>query len=79
MGAYTFSATPPFGLKKISPEPIMHPEFYTYSHFSKRVIYPGGFVVEGEKLYLSYGKDDCEVWIATIDVAELKKSLVNVK
>ena len=79
MGAYTFSASPPFAITKISSEPINHPEFYTYSHYSKRVIYPGGFVVDGANLYLSYGKDDCEIWIATIDLEELKKSLVNVK
>jgi predicted GH43/DUF377 family glycosyl hydrolase len=79
MGAYTFSAEPPFELTKISPEPLSVPEFYTYSYYSKRVIYPGGFVVYGPNIYLAYGKDDCEVWIATIDIKELKNSLVPLK
>lgn len=79
MGAYTFEAEPPFEMTKISPEPINAPEFYTYSYYSKRVIYPGGFVVDGPDLHLAYGKDDCEVWVATIDLEELKNSLVPVK
>ncbi len=76
MGAYTFAAEPPFELTKISPFPIDSLEFYTYSSYEKRVIYPGGFVVDGSNLYLSYGKDDSEIWIATIDLNALKDSLV---
>jgi predicted GH43/DUF377 family glycosyl hydrolase len=79
MGAYTFSADPPFTITKISQEIIDSPEFYTYSSYLKRVIYPGGFVVNGPNLYLAYGKDDCEIWIATIDLEKLKKSLIEVK
>lgn len=79
MGAYTFSKDPPFELKKISPFPIDAPGFYTYSSYEKRVIYPGGFVVSGDNLFLAYGKDDCEIWIATIDLQELKNSLVEIK
>lgn len=78
MGAYLFSSEPPFYIKKISPSPIIAPEFYTYSSYSKRVIYPGGYVVDGSTLYLAYGKDDSEIWIATIDLNELKKSMVEV-
>lgn len=79
MGAYTFSAEPPFEMTKMSSTPIEAPGFYTYSSHEKRVIYPSGFVVEGNNLYLSYGKDDYELWIATIDLNELKKSLVPAK
>lgn len=79
MGAYTYSAAPPFAITKISPEPLDSLEFYTYSGYQKRVIYPGGYVIEGPNLYLAYGKDDAEIWIATIDLAELQNSLVDVK
>lgn len=79
MGAYTFSAEPPFEITSTSPAPIDALGFYTYSSHFKRIIYPSGFVVEGNNLYLAYGKDDSEVWIATMDLGELKKSLVPVQ
>lgn len=63
----------------MSTAPIEYPGFYTYSTYDKRVIYPGGFVADGSNLYVAYGKDDCEVWIATIDYHELKKSMAPVK
>lgn len=75
MGAYTFSAEPPFEITGISQDPIDAPGFYTYSNYNKRVIYPGGFIVDGENVYVAYGKDDTEVWIATMDLTGLKKSM----
>lgn len=78
MGAYNFSSKPPFEVTKVSQTFIDGPGFYTYSSYEKRVIYPAGFVREGDLLHVSYGKDDCEMWIATIDFAELKNSMVNV-
>ncbi len=79
MGAYTFSADPPFELTKMSPEPIAAEGFYTQSNHEKRVIFPGGFVVSEDTIYMAYGKDDHELWIATIDKKALKESLVSVK
>ncbi len=76
MGAYTFSAEPPFQLTKMTHQPIIGKGFYTHSDRVKRVIFPGGLVESGDKLFVAYGKDDCEVWIATIDKKELKKALV---
>jgi len=76
MGACTFSAEPPFAINRISPAPIDAPSFYTFSACDKRIIYPGGFIVEGSTIYLSYGKDDSEVWIATIDLNNLMESMV---
>lgn len=75
MGAYTFSAEPPFQLTSVSAFPLESPEFYTYSSYEKRVVYPGGFIVDGSYLYLAYGKDDSEIWIAKIDLDALKKSM----
>lgn len=79
MGAVTYESEPPFRMTKISALPIINPGFYTYSASEKRVIYPGGFVIDGNNLYVAYGKDDCEVWIATMNLEELKKSMVPVK
>lgn len=75
MGAYTFSREPPFAIKAASKEPIIADGFYTQSSYEKRIIFPGGFVPMGSTLYLAYGKDDSEVWIAIIDKTKLKKSL----
>ncbi len=79
MGACTFSADPPFQMTKITPLPIIAKGFYTPSTYEKRVIMPGGFVVSDHCIYVAYGKDDCELWIATLDKEELKKAMVPVQ
>ncbi len=79
MGAYTFSKDPPFQITKISPEPIIHKSFYKRSGELKRVVFPGGFVIEDDLLYLAYARDDKEIWMATFDFAKLKESLVPVE
>lgn len=78
MGVYTFSAEPPFAVQTLTPKPIMSEEFYTPSYREKRVIFPGGFAVKGPHIYVAYGKDDCEIWIATLDKEKLKKTMVRV-
>jgi predicted GH43/DUF377 family glycosyl hydrolase len=79
IGAYTFSAKPPFEVTSYTPQPIIGKGFYTLSNREKRVIFPGGYVVSDSKIYMVYGKDDYEMWIATIDKGALKKALVPVK
>ncbi|MBA3237090.1 MAG: hypothetical protein H0T62_01915 [Parachlamydiaceae bacterium] len=79
MGAYTFSAEPPFNVLSASIAPIVGRDFYTASDHEKRVIFPGGFVVVGSSIYVAYGKDDCEVWIAILDKSKLKKSMLPVE
>lgn len=76
MGAYTFAADPPFAITKMTPYPIVAEGFYTPSDCEKRVIFPGGVAVKDSNIYVAYGKDDCEVWVATIDMHALKKALV---
>ncbi len=75
MGAYTFSAEPPFEMTKMTPLPITDKSFYTHSDYYKRVIFPGGFVISDSYIYVAYGKDDREIWIATLDKEMLKKAL----
>ena len=75
VGAYTFSPNPPFAVTSATTDPIVAEDFYTQSPYQKRVIFPGGFVVAEPYIYLAYGKDDHEIWIATLDKAELKKAL----
>lgn len=82
MGAYTFKAQPPFEITRMSPEPIVGPGFYhgpahkTWKPL--RVVFPCGLVVEKDLLWLSYGRQDNEVWIAKIDKQKLLNSLVPV-
>lgn len=75
MGAYNFAAEPPFKITKMTTSPIMHKDFHTQSFCEKRVVFPGGYIVSGPYFQVAYGKDDHEVWIATIDREELKKAL----
>ncbi len=77
MGAYTFSAEPPFQVRKISSQPIVADGFYTRTNAEKRVIFPGGCVVSDSKIYVAYGKDDREIWIATLDKKALMDSLMS--
>jgi predicted GH43/DUF377 family glycosyl hydrolase len=79
MGAYTFSPEPPFAITKFSASPIIADGFYTQSSYYKRIIFPGGYVIAGPHIYMAYGKDDCEMWIATLDKQVLKNSLIPVE
>jgi predicted GH43/DUF377 family glycosyl hydrolase len=75
MGAYTFAAKPPFEVTHISKLPIVARGFYTNSSYYKKVIFPGGFVVEGDYFYVAYSKDDQEMWIAKIDKEALRRTM----
>ena len=79
MGAYTFSSKPPFEITKMTPAPIVGKDFYKESDYFRRIIYPAGYVVSGDTIYISYGKDDQEIWIATLDKNGLKDALVSAK
>lgn len=81
MGAYTFSATPPFNILKMSPSPIIGKRFYSgesYKPYWKpvKVVFPGGFIADSKNYYVAYGRDDHECWIATIDKIALLESLL---
>lgn len=83
MGAYTFSATPPFPIKSVSPEPIVGLGFYkgpVYKPYwgSVRCVYPCGFIFNENFIWVSYGRQDHEVWIAKLDKKKLFDSLVPV-
>lgn len=75
MGAYTFSANPPFHITRVSQEPIIGEGFYQPSFAWKKVIFPGGYVVKDPYIYVAYGKDDAEIWIATLNKEEFMLSL----
>lgn len=76
MGAYTFSANPPFQLTRVSREPIIAEGFYEPSCSWKKVIFPGGYVVKDPYIHVAYGKNDSEIWILTLDKEAFMNSLV---
>lgn len=75
MGAYTFSKEPPYAITSASSKPIIGEGFYTHSNYDKRIVFPGGFVIRENKIHVAFGKDDREIWIATIDKQMLKTHL----
>ena len=81
VGAYTFSNKPPFGLLKISPKAFSHPDFYSAQKnalaFEKNVIFPGGFFVKGNKIYMSFGENDEAIKIMIIDKKKLFESMID--
>lgn len=84
MGAYTFNADLPFGLTHISPEPIIGKNFYNgpvYKHYWKpiRAVFPCGLILDDRYLWISYGRDDHEIWVVKVDVDGLLQSLVPVE
>lgn len=82
MGAYTFSAEPPFAITRMSPGPLVGAHFYDGPAYKTwkplRVVFPSGYVMLGDTIWLSYGKQDHEVWVAKIDKTRLLDSLIPV-
>ncbi|MEN9654879.1 MAG: hypothetical protein RL235_991 [Chlamydiota bacterium] len=82
MGAYTFEAFPPFAVTRISPEPIVGPRFYHGAEHPTwkplRVVFPTGLIDDGDVMWVFYGRQDFEIWVAKIDKARLLNSLVTV-
>jgi predicted GH43/DUF377 family glycosyl hydrolase len=82
MGAYMFDPHPPFEITHISPYPIICDDFYNGKSYNKKgivplkVVFPMGFVFDDDYIWISYGKQDHECWIAKLDKKRLLKSLV---
>ena len=79
MGAYTFLAHPPFTITRMSPKPIVGKNFYhgpahkTWKPL--RVVFPGGFITTKKYIWVVYGRQDHETWVAKIDKKKLFQSL----
>ncbi|MBS0625479.1 MAG: hypothetical protein JSS32_05460 [Verrucomicrobia bacterium] len=83
MGAYIFSGSFPFEIQKISSEPIFADRFYRgVPHKTWKplqVIFPMGFIADGPLIWLVYGRQDHEVWVAKLSKEKLFESLTPVK
>ncbi len=82
MGAYTFDSKPPFALISASPEPIVAKDFYEPPYYRTwkplRCIFPSGLLIDENYVWVAYGRQDHEMWIAKIDKKGLLRSLVPV-
>lgn len=82
MGAYTFQAEPPFAITSISPVPMTAENFYRPPYHKTwkpmRCIFPGGLIIDEDYLWIAYGRQDHEIWIAKLDKKKLYESLVPV-
>jgi len=83
MGAYTFERDPPFAITRMSPDIIVGKNFYNGSVYGTwkplRVIFPCGFVFDNEFVWITYGRQDNELWIVKLDRNKLLNSLIPVK
>lgn len=75
MGAYVFSPEPPFQILAKTSKPIIARDFYSNPIADKRVVFPGGFVVNREMIHIAYGRNDMEIWIASLKKQMLFESL----
>lgn len=85
-GAYTFCIKPPYRVLKISPLPITHESMFkgpwtdlplSYYHIDY-VAFPMSFIIDGNDIHLTYGKQDVDGWMMKIDMASMLDSLVTV-
>jgi predicted GH43/DUF377 family glycosyl hydrolase len=83
IGAYTFEAKPPFAITAISPEPIVADDFYQPPYYRTwkpmRCIFPAGIVLDEKYVWVAYGRQDREIWIAKLDKKGLMDSLIPIK
>jgi predicted GH43/DUF377 family glycosyl hydrolase len=81
IGTYTFSAQPPFEITQMSPKPIIGQNFYqgeSYKPYWKPIqaVFPCGFIFDDQNIWLSYGRQDHEIWVIKMDKQGLLRSLV---
>ncbi len=80
MGAYTFQKDPPFRITRISKEPIIGRNFYHGLNYPPywhpvQVIFPCGFVFDDDYIWVAYGRQDHEIWMAKLSKSGLFKNL----
>jgi len=82
MGAYRYEKEFPYKLTSISKKPFICSDFYTTKKgvlSSSDVIFPGGFVIKQNKIFLVYGENDAGIKLMTIDKNKLMNKLQSPK
>ncbi len=80
MGAYTFSKDPPFNITAMSTSPIIGKNFYSGIEYKPywaplRCVFPCGFLSDHNFIWIIYGRDDHECWVAKLNKKGLLQSL----
>lgn len=70
VGAYAFETHFPFAIREITPFPIGDRSYYAEEN-SKKVVYPGGMMVQGDKIYVAWGKNDNAAYLTALDKKKL--------
>lgn len=82
MGAYRFSAVPPFNITHISPVPIIGKGFYSGKNYKLfkplKVVFPAGFLFDKDFIWVFFGKQDREIWVTKLDKKELFNNMLPV-
>lgn len=75
MGAYTFEDRPPFRITGISKEPIVGKHFYHGPEYAMckpcRVVFPCGFIMNERFIWVVFGRQDHEIWMAKLEKKRL--------
>jgi predicted GH43/DUF377 family glycosyl hydrolase len=84
IGAYTFNSAPPFQITQMSASPIIAQGFYNGLEYEPywnpvRVVFPCGYIFDDNYIWLSYGRQDHEIWIVQMDKALLLQSLIPIQ
>jgi len=77
MGAYLLRNGYPFTPIKVTPYPIASLDDYTEDN-RRKVLFPGGMVIEGNKIHVVWGKNDSSILISTLDREKLFSSMVSI-
>lgn len=75
MGAYTFEKTPPFAIRSITPVPQGQLGDYLQDN-ARKLIFPAGIVIRENKIYVTWGKDDRQIYVTCFDKDKLIGSMV---
>lgn len=80
VGAYTFSAYPPFEITQISSQPIIGKNFYEGKSYKPywhpiQAVFPCGFIFDEQYIWITYGRQDHEIWAVKLDKQKLLQSL----
>jgi predicted GH43/DUF377 family glycosyl hydrolase len=80
MGAYLFQKDPPFQITHINSSPIIGENFYIGSSYTPywhpvQAIFPCGFIQDDPFIWIAYGRQDHECWIAKLDKEGLMREM----
>jgi hypothetical protein len=84
MGAYLFESRPPFAITHMSINPILAPNMINETlgwayKVVDIVVFPMSFILDPDFIYVSYGHNDRDGWIAKLNRSEFELTLERVQ